>query len=172
MAECGGLCYSSRMNAAHLHVTLVHIPVVVVPLGAAILAVGLARRNSAVSSTALSILLLAALVAVPAFLLGEGAEEIVEHLPGVSESTIEAHEEAADVAFWVTVASGLLSLTSLVACQLRLAWERRATVLALSVSVAAASLLSYAAFQGGKIRHPEAYASTPGRAEPSESHEH
>jgi len=160
------------MNAAHLHIILVHIPVVIVPLGAAILAVGLARRNGAVSNTALSILLLAAVVAVPAFLLGEGAEEIVEHLPGVSESTIEAHEEAADVAFWVTVASGLLSLTSLVACQLRLAWARRATILALPVSVAAASLLSYAAFQGGKIRHPEAYSPTSGGTESNESHEH
>jgi|688.fasta_scaffold09166_4 uncharacterized membrane protein len=160
------------MNAAHLHVTLVHIPVVVVPLGAAILAVGLARRNSAVSSTALSILLLAAIIAVPAFLLGEGAEEIVEHLPGVSEDLIEEHEEAADIALWLTVASGLLSLSSLVACKLMLSWSKRAMIATLPISIAAASLLSYAAFQGGKIRHPEAYESARGSAEPAELHDH
>ena len=145
------------MNAAHLHVILVHIPVVIVPLGAAILAIGLARRNAAVSSTALSILVLAAAVAVPAFLLGEGAEEIVERLPGVSEHLIEEHEEAADVALWLTVAAGLLSLASLVARRLKPSWYQRSALLALPVSIIAAALLSYAAFQGGKIRHPEAY---------------
>jgi len=145
------------MNEAHLHITLVHIPVVVIPLGFLILLVGTLRKNVAVSRVGLSVMVLATLIAVPAFLLGEDAEEIVEHLPGISEDTIEAHEEAADIAFWFTVATGLTSLVSLYALKVSAAWRTLVINAALTLSLVASCALAYAANQGGKIRHPEAF---------------
>lgn len=143
------------MNQAHLHITLVHIPVVLMPIGCIVLLVGARIRSRPVSVVALSLLAFAALVAVPASLLGEGAEEIIEHLPGVSEDLIEKHEEAADIAFWVTALGGLLSVLALGALQFGASWFGSLSKLVIAVSLAASILLGYAAMQGGEIRHPE-----------------
>jgi hypothetical protein len=146
------------MNAAYLHITLVHLPIVLVPTAAIILAIGLWRTNRSLSNTALSICIAATLFAIPAFLLGEGAEEVIEHLPGVSEDLIEQHEEIADIAFWLTVAGGLGSILSI---GLRLAGStlyNTAVKIVLCILVVASGALTYAAYEGGKIRHPEAHS--------------
>ena len=148
------------MNDAHLHIILVHIPIVLVPAGAVMLLVSLARRSQAASTAALSLLAVATIFAVPAFLLGEGAEELVEHLPGISESLIENHEEAADVALWLTVATGIASGASLLGLLLRQNWARHSRLVALLLAIVASASLSYAGSEGGKIRHPEAYATS------------
>ena len=41
------------------------------------------------------VFVLMALLTIPVYLTGEGAEEIVEHLPGVPHELIEEHEESA-----------------------------------------------------------------------------
>ena len=146
------------MNAAHLHIILVHVPVVLVPVGCVILLFALLRKQEVVSRVALSILVFATLLAVPAFLLGEGAEEIAKNLPGVTEQMIEEHEEAADVAFWLTVATGLLSLTTLSQVLRGSAWHSRTMSACALLACVASGALGYAAHEGGKIRHPEAYA--------------
>lgn len=146
------------MNQAHLHLILVHIPVVLTPAAALILAFGLMKRQGVVTSVAHSLLIVAALICIPAFLLGEGAEEIVEHLSGISEDTIEEHEEIAEKAVWL---SGILGATSLFC----LALKTRAAGLislvqpaALLLALVTSGILAYTAFEGGKIRHPEAYS--------------
>ena len=146
------------MNAAHLHLLLVHIPVVVVPLGCIVLLYGVRRDSLPITRTALTILLVASLIAIPTFLSGGEAEEIVEHLPGISEHLIEEHEEAADIALWLTLGVGVLSLLSLLAIRTGAALERallRATLLLSCISSAA---LAYTANEGGRIRHPEAFS--------------
>ena len=146
------------MNAAHLHLLLVHIPVVVVPLACIVLLCGVRRDSLPITRTALTILLVASLIAIPTFLSGGEAEEIVEHLPGISEHLIEEHEEAADIALWLTLGVGVLSLLSLLAIRTGAALERtllRATLLLSCVSSAA---LAYTANEGGRIRHPEAFS--------------
>jgi uncharacterized membrane protein len=156
------------MNAAYLHITLVHLPIVLIPTAAVLLAIGLWRKNTSLTNTALSICVAATLFAIPAFLLGEGAEEVIEHLPGVSEDLIEEHEEIADIAFWLTVAGGLGSILSI---GLRLAGSalyKTAVKGVLFILVMASGALTYAAYEGGKIRHPEAHSTT---SASSEAHE-
>jgi len=147
------------MNAAHLHIILVHLPIVLIPTGAIMLTLSLLRRSSAGVSIALLLLVCTTVLAVPPFLLGEGAEEIVEDLPGISEDVIEEHEEAADIAFWLTIATGLLGAGSLAARRLGKPTSKSLALATVVVSYAASASLLYAAHQGGKIRHPEAYTS-------------
>jgi hypothetical protein len=109
-------------------------------------------------------LVLAALVALPAFLLGEGAEELVEHLSGISEDLIEEHEEGATVAFWLISGVGGLSLAALGGLWRMTAWARLMIRLVMVTAVFASATLFYAAYQGGKIRHPEAYPTAPTEA--------
>lgn len=147
------------VNAAHLHIILVHVPVVLVPFGCLLLALGRLRSAPALVSVALWTVVTAAVSALPAFLLGEGAEEIVECLPGVSKKLISEHEEAADIAFWLTVIAGLFSLWALFAVRSAVSWGGRILSATLLISLAASGALAYAAQEGGKIRHPEAYDS-------------
>lgn len=162
------------MNAAHLHLILVHIPVVLTPTATVLLLLALWRKLPGLPTTALSIFVVATLVCVPAFLLGEDAEEIVEHRPGVIEDTIEEHEEAAELALWLTVATGSLSLLALLTKR-SLPSLQPVTLKSLVVIGAIASgSLSYTAFEGGKIRHPEAYegpASSAGDSDAGHDHD-
>lgn len=145
------------MNAAHLHLILVHIPVILVPTATILLAVALWRKQSAIAHTALAIFVAAAVFVVPAFLLGEDAEEIVEDLPGISEDLIEEHEEAADIAFWLTLAVGGTSLLTFAIRNKAPQLHQTSLKALVIVGAVTSGTLAYAASEGGKIRHPEAY---------------
>jgi hypothetical protein len=56
--------------------------------------------------------LLPELPAAPVFFSGNGAEETVEHAPGVSDAIIERHEEAAKLAMISIAGAGLLALVA------------------------------------------------------------
>lgn len=146
------------MNAALFHITLVHIPVVLTPLAVVLLGIAHLRSSLSVARVALGILIAASVIAVPAFLLGEGAEEIVEHLPGISEALVEDHEEVAEVTLWVTIATGLASLVTWVAISQGAFLERALLVITFLLSTASSIALLYTSYLGGTIRHPEAHA--------------
>jgi uncharacterized membrane protein len=158
------------MNAAHLHIILVHLPIVLVPTATILLAFALLRKQGPVATVALSLFIASSLCAIPAFLIGEEAAEMIEHLPGISENVIEEHEEAADVAFWLTLfVGGAAGGGLLLGKRVPLVTQRSLTLLALAGGVTSASL-AYTAYEGGKIRHPEAYE-TPVAAEHAEDHD-
>ena len=146
------------MNAAYFHITLVHLPVILTPLGVVLLMVAHLRSSLSVARVALGILIAASVIAIPAFLLGEGAEEIIEHLPGISESLIEEHEEFAEVGLWATIAAGLASLCAWVAISRGAFLERALLITTFFVSSIASVALAYTAHLGGSIRHPEAFS--------------
>jgi hypothetical protein len=147
------------MNAAYLHIALVHVPVVLTPVSVILLAIAHLRSSLVVARVALGILIAASLVAVCAYFLGEGAEEIVEHLPGILESTIENHEESASLSLGFTIAVGLLSLMSWVAISRGSALERVLLAITFMVAAASSASLAYTAHLGGIIRHPEIVSS-------------
>ena len=148
------------MNAAHLHIILVHLPIILVPTATVILAVGMLKKQSAVTSVALSLFVVASLFSIPAFLIGEEAEEMIEHLPGISEDVIEEHEEAAEVAFWLTLFVGGGALGTLPIRNRAPGLSQVAMKLLIISGTAASASLVYTGYEGGKIRHPEAYDNT------------
>jgi hypothetical protein len=145
------------MNMAHFHLMLAHIPVLLVPLGTVFLLIALWRVNSTLRVSALGVFTVAALVAVSVFLLGEGAEEQVEHALGVVESAIEPHEESAELALWLSVSLGLLSIAELLRLRFKPEMLRLLVLPVLLTSVICSASLAYTAQQGGRIRHPEAF---------------
>jgi uncharacterized membrane protein len=148
------------MNAAYFHIALVHLPVVFMPLGLLLLVLGHLKHSLTLARTALAILIFASIVTVPVFLLGEPTEEIVEHIVGISEDFIEAHEEAAEVGLWLAVATGIASLAAWWAIAVGSALERFLLILTTCFSFVASIALAYTAHQGGKIRHPEAFSAS------------
>ena len=83
------------MSQTHIHLLITHLPIFGALLGALVLAFGLWKNSSSTITAAYGVLVLAAIGAGVAYLTGEGAEEAVEHLPGVLESRIEPHEDFA-----------------------------------------------------------------------------
>jgi hypothetical protein len=161
------------MNAAHLHLVLVHIPVVLLPTATLILCVALWRNQQVITLTALSLFIVASLVCVPAFLIGEDAEEFVEDRPGIVKDTIEEHEEAAETALWFTVAAGSIALLALLTRKPLPQIQPVTLKTLILVGSVASATLSYTAFEGGKIRHPEAYENGASKgAEHKEGHDH
>ncbi|MGZ3711139.1 MAG: hypothetical protein ACXVBE_05250, partial [Bdellovibrionota bacterium] len=91
------------MNYAHIHLVLNHLPVVGIPLTLCFLANGFVRGNQGAQKFALLTLVAIAALTVVTYLTGEPAEKFVEHMPGVSEPFIDAHEDAAEVSLVLTI---------------------------------------------------------------------
>ena len=98
---------------AYLHLILNHFPIVGLVIGVIILGVGLGFKSGLSKRIGLYVLIGSLLFSFPVFNSGEGAEEIVEHIPGVSIELIHEHEETAElfmIFVWITVPISLLTL--------------------------------------------------------------
>lgn len=142
------------MNLAHIHLILNHIPVVGIPVALIFLVYGIYAKNQPSQRFALLVLIGLAAVVLPVYFTGEPAEEVVEHLPGVAESFIEAHEDAAMFSLILTLLTGAAAFIAL--------WfqkdPKKSRLLNFGVmTVASLAVLSllYTANLGGKIRHTE-----------------
>lgn len=143
------------MEATHLHLILVHIPIVGSFIGLSILTYGLYSKNSEVKRTALAIFVLIALVTIAVFFSGDEAEDAVGHLPGVSSKIIDEHEDLAEIAVWAVQLLGLLSLGGLYAMNKKLHFAKSIVIATLVASVAVFALLAQVGNLGGQIRHSE-----------------
>jgi len=148
------------MNQAHLHLLLNHLPILGVLFGLLILSTGFFLKNTSIKRTALGIFVLSAIFAVPAYLTGEGAEEVVESLPGVSENLIEAHEDLANIFLWMVGALGLFSLATFYA-DLK-SKSISSTLYAITFVAALGSMIfaQQVGTSGGEIRHTEIRSGT------------
>ncbi|QDA61491.1 hypothetical protein [Hymenobacter jejuensis] len=143
------------MNEAHIHLILNHTPILGSLFGLVLMLTGMIRQNAVVLRTGLVTLVVAAVLAMPTQLTGEGAEKVVEHQPGVSRSLLHEHEEAAELAFWVLSATGALALGSVLLLNHQ---HRRAALLArfaLAGALLSFGLMARAGNLGGQIMHPE-----------------
>ena len=163
------------INQAHLHLLLVHIPVVLMPTAAVFLLIALWRGSRGVAQVGYALCIAAALMSAPAFLLGEGAEEVLEHFPGVNyealESQVEEHEEAGEVALWSSVGAGIVSVVALFVSVRGGAQTQVLPPVVFVVSLISSGALGYTAYRGGMIRHPEAYVAPAPHGEEAEENE-
>lgn len=84
------------MNGAHWHLVVNHLPIIFPIVGLIVLITGIVSKSEAVKRAAFMIFILGALAALTAMSTGEGAEEVVEKISGVTENYIEKHEETVE----------------------------------------------------------------------------
>jgi uncharacterized membrane protein len=142
------------MNSVQMHLALTHVPVILSLVGLVMLIVALLTRNTTLTKASYSILMIAGIAALPVFFTGEGTEEAVEHLPGISEATIERHEEVAKWAMISIAAAGLLAIAALFSLR-RLVAARILKVVVLLLAITSGGLMAQTAHLGGQIRHTE-----------------
>lgn len=143
------------MNAAHLHLALNHLPVVGLLFALALIVVALRTRSPELARVALWSLVVVAVLGLLAYLTGEGAEEVVERLAGVSEAAIESHEEAALVAVLLVGGLGALAGAGLWLQAQGDGLRRGFLVLTLAATLLVAGWMAWTANLGGRIRHAE-----------------
>ena len=142
------------MNPAAIHLALNNFPPILDFAALLVLAAGLFWRSRAVVRAALALLVLASLIAIPVFLTGEPAEDLVRDMEGVTSRAIHPHEEAAEWAVWLLGAQGVLALAMLLISRTR--DFPRWTLAAIALLAALATLAVFrTAYLGGHIHHPE-----------------
>lgn len=146
------------MNAAHWHLLLNHIPVLLTPVGLVILLLALRRGSDELRRLALGTFVAAALFGTPAYLTGEDASM---WLPPdaedweITEPFVEAHEDFAMIAFTGLVILGTGSLIAMIAWRGGRAMPKWCTSVALAAALIVSGLLAQTAHLGGQVRHTE-----------------
>ncbi len=143
------------MNTAQIHLALNHMPVIIIPVGLVIFLIGSWAQSSSVVKVGAWCLVAAGLLVLPAYFTGEGAEEVIEHLPGVVESFIEEHEEAALPAAILGGVSALFAAVYLIVARAGRVPSKALSAIVVLCAAAAVLLFVRAAHLGGLIRHPE-----------------
>lgn len=160
------------MSAAHVHLVLVHFPIVGTIIGVAILTLGFITKKDSINAVALALFVAMALVTIPVFLSGHEAEHQVEKLPGVTRGYIHQHEEMAHKAIWVMGALGVLSALTLIAMWKDLSFKKPLLIAVCVGSLATAGVFIYLGYLGGQIRHTEIRSGTPPAEPPAWQGDH
>lgn len=143
------------MNNAHFHLVFNHLPIVGILIGTFVLAAGLLLKKSDVKLTAFGIFIFSAITSVIAFYTGEGAEEMIENLYGISETLIHTHEEYAESFFTLTLILGAISLVGFLLEIKKHKFAKYFSMLILLIAIIVGLLAKYVGTSGGEIRHSE-----------------
>lgn len=143
------------MDATYIHLVLTHFPIIGIIIGTGILAYGHYSNSNAVKKVALITIILMALLTIPVYLSGEEAEDTVENIVGVSESSIEDHEELAEVAIWIMGLLGLFALISFYTIIKELSIVKTTTTITLVIALITIGVFVQVGNLGGEIHHSE-----------------
>ena len=143
------------MNDAHFHLVVNHLPIIFPVVGILVMLTGQLSKSEEVKRTAYMIFSLGALASIAAMISGEGAEEVVEKLGGISENYIKTHEESAEV---FALLSYILGGISLIGLWISFKQKVFSTIFSIGVLIFAVAIMYFAkqtGTTGGEIRHTE-----------------
>jgi hypothetical protein len=143
------------MNVAHLHLVTTHLPVCGTAFGLGLLLWSAFRRSRELQQTALGVLVLVALLALPAYFSGEPAAGLLRPLPGIARETVDRPLEVAQLGLGAVLVLGVSALVSLTAFRKRTTLPAWNLLLLAVLTLVSAGLLFWTASLGGQVRHPE-----------------
>jgi len=143
------------MNAASVHLLLNHFPILGALFAAMVLLAGIILNDRKVNQVGLVSLVIFTLISIPAFLSGEGAEEVLEELPGISNAAMHDHEEIAELGFWFMMFTGMVALVSFWLQYRKERLHRIVSIITCILALVAFGVFVQVGLTGGKIRHTE-----------------
>lgn len=149
------------MNLAHIHLLLNHVPIIGTLITLGVFLVAVIAGHDDMKQVSLALFSLIAILAIPTYVSGSGAQQALNESSEVSMSVIEAHQGAALLAFIFMEITGAVSLAGLLRFSrtVKNPWTSgpaRVTLLAvLLLACATSGLMAVAGNTGGNIRHPE-----------------
>jgi uncharacterized membrane protein len=146
------------MNAPHIHLLINHLPIIGLIIGILVLIFGLFGKKQVVLSVGLWITMIAGFSSYPTMYSGGASEHFFEENEGkycVSEDLIHEHEEAAELAFWPCIVTGVFAGLALIGNRKGHKHTKKAEILVVFIGIIAIILIGKAGLTGGQIRHPE-----------------
>ena len=143
------------MNGAHWHLVVNHLPIIFPIVGVIVMITGLISKSEAVKRTAFMIFILGTLAAIAAMTTGEGAEDVVEKISGVTEDYIKSHEETAEKFALLSYILGGISLLGLWTSFKQKPFSLIVAIVTLVFAIVALFFAKQTGTTGGEIRHTE-----------------
>lgn len=143
------------MNDAHLHLVLNHLPIILPIIGIIIMIGGLLIKSEILKRTAYLVFIVGAVIAIPTFATGEGAEEVIENLAGVEKNYIEIHEEIAETFAILCYVLGGISVLGLWSNYYKKSFANIVVYVTIVMSVITLYFAKQTGTSGGEIRHTE-----------------
>lgn len=143
------------MNGAHWHLVVNHLPIIFPIVGVIVMITGLISKSEPVKRTAFLIFIMGAFASIAAMTTGEGAEEIVENISGVSESYIKTHEETSETFALLSYILGGISLIGLWASFKQKSISNTITIATVVFAFVVLFFGKQTGTTGGEIRHTE-----------------
>jgi uncharacterized membrane protein len=146
------------------------LPIIGAFIGLLILLFAYLKKDANVKTAAYLVFVVCAIGACIAYATGEGAEEVVENLPGVVEAAIETHEDAAMYSLISMIALGVMSIIGIMQIRWNSSKLNFIHSLIVFLSLFSMASIAYTGNLGGKIRHTEitnASAALPNNEQPS-----
>jgi uncharacterized membrane protein len=147
------------MNFVHIHLLLNHFPVIGSFIGFGLFLISLIRKNEPLRRSSLIVFATMALIAIPTFASGKGAQLMLKDKPGISDAFMQRHEGAAMLALWFLEATGAFALAGLWQIHHRARMARWNLLAVLIFSFLAVGLMVRTGNTGGEISHTEVRAS-------------
>ena len=147
------------MNFVHIHLLLNQFPVIGSIIGCGLLLISLLGKDEALRRASLIVFAAMALIAIPAFASGKGAQLMLQGKPGISDVFVQRHEGAAMLALWFLEATGAFALAGLWQFHRRARMARWNLPALLIFSLLTVGLMVRTGNTGGEISHPEVRAS-------------
>ncbi len=142
------------MNFDHLHLLLNHVPIIGFFVGAGLFVASLTGRNEDLRRSALIIFAAVALLTIPTFASGVGADRSIAQEPGVAETLVRRHEAAAMLGLWFVEATGAAAILALWRSRRPGGASRASLAAILLLALVSAVLMGRTGNTGGDIRHP------------------
>jgi uncharacterized membrane protein len=149
---------------------ITHLPIIGAFIGLLILVFAYLKKDANVKTAAYIVFVVCAIGTCIAYATGEGAEELVENLPGVVEAAVETHEDAAMYSLVSMIALGVMSMIGIIQIRWNASKFNFIHSLILVLSLLSMATITYTGNLGGKIRHTEitnASAALPNNEQPS-----
>jgi uncharacterized membrane protein len=157
------------MNQTHIHLLITHLPIFGSILGGLVLAHGIYSKSNQTNIAAYNLLIISSIGALIAYFTGEGAEETVEKIQGISKSTIEQHS---DFAMYALVSLSILGVASIIGLYISIKkslFSTKIAVLTLIISLISFGLIARTGYLGGQIRHTETNSTSPTQIQNSQT---
>jgi uncharacterized membrane protein len=142
-------------NLTHLHLLINHFPTIGTIVGLGLFVVSLLGRNDDLKRTSLTLLLIVAALALPVYMTGNAAREMIQDRPGISTPLVAKHQDAAALALVFMMITGGLSWLGLWHSQRNSRAMGRNTFAIVLVSLVTMGLMVRTATLGSEIRHAE-----------------
>jgi uncharacterized membrane protein len=146
----------NAINSAYLHLVVTHVPVVGTFFGLCLFFYALCKRSEELKRAGLLALFFAALLALPAYLSGQPAVDLLKRMmPGMTMDTCDQHMEVGILALVGSMVLGVASLAGLLLFRKGKPLPAYFAAVVLILGLISFGVMAWTANLGARIRHNE-----------------